>query len=351
MLKTLKTHALSTARRAGILSATGHSAWRRRRLLILGYHGGSTSDEHEWDGELYMTPDTLRSRFEALRSGGYDVLSLDDALRRMHAGTLPPRSVALTFDDGALDFLTEAVPLLQEFGFPATVYLTTFYSEFRRPVFPTMLRYLLWKGRHRTLDIDGLAPGTQPLSLDTTERRHAAFLQIMGPFQSRRNAGEAKDAILTECAARLGIDYDAILRRRVLQLMNPDEVASLPRDLIDVQLHTHRHRVPADQQLFEQEIVDNRRRISEMTGSSLTAVTHFCYPSGVTNPAYEPWLRALNVTSATTCFPGLASPSSNPFMLPRLIDTSYLSELEFEGWLTGASAFLPRRRIVAVPTL
>src|SRR3982751_2137642 len=100
MLKTLKTHALSTARRTGILSATGHSAWRRRRLLILGYHGVSTSDEHEWDGELYMTPDTLRSRFEALRSGGYDVLSLGDALRRMQAGTLPPRTVALTFDDG-----------------------------------------------------------------------------------------------------------------------------------------------------------------------------------------------------------------------------------------------------------
>jgi hypothetical protein len=38
-------------------------------------------------------------------------------------------------------------------------------------------------------------------------------------------------------------------------------------------------------------------------------------------------------------------------MVPRLIDTSFLSELEFEGWLTGTSAFLPRRRIVAVPTI
>ena len=121
MLKTLKTHALSTARTAGIMSATGHSSWRRRRLLILGYHGGSTSDEHAWDGELYMPPAMLRSRFEALRAGGYEVLPLDDALRRMHAGRLPPRAVTLTFDDGALDFLTHAVPLLREFGFPATV--------------------------------------------------------------------------------------------------------------------------------------------------------------------------------------------------------------------------------------
>src|SRR5215207_551260 len=121
MLKTLKTTALNTARNAGILSATRESAWRRRRLLILGYHGIATADEHLWDGELYMRPETLRSRFAALRDGGYEVLQLDDALRRMHAGTLPPRAVALTFDDGAFDFLSRAVPLLREFGYPATV--------------------------------------------------------------------------------------------------------------------------------------------------------------------------------------------------------------------------------------
>ncbi len=349
MLKTLKTHALSTARTAGILSATGQSAWRRRRLLILGYHGVSTGDEHAWDGELYMPPAILRTRFEALRAGGYEVLPLDQALQRMRAGTLPARAVALTFDDGAVDFLTHGLPLLREFGFPATVYLTTYYSQFRRPVFPTMLRYLLWKGRDRTLEMEGLAAAAEPAVLDTAERRQEAFHRIIYPFQSRRNAGREKDAVLTELARRLRVDYETLLSRRVLQIMSPEEVASLPRDLVDVQLHTHRHRVPADQRLFEQEIVENRRLISEMTGSA--SVTHFCYPSGVTNPAYEPWLRALNVASATTCFPGLASQNSNAFMIPRLIDTSYLSELEFEGWLTGASAFLPRRRIVAVPTI
>jgi hypothetical protein len=35
-------------------------------------------------------------------------------------------------------------------------------------------------------------------------------------------------------------------------------------------------------------------------------------------------------------------------LLPRLIDTVSLSDVEFEGWLTGASAFLPRRRVQAV---
>jgi peptidoglycan/xylan/chitin deacetylase (PgdA/CDA1 family) len=349
MLKTLKTRALSTARHAGILTATRESDWRRRRLFILGYHGVSTADEHLWDSELYMPRETLRARFAALRDGGYEVLQLDDAIRRMNAGTLPPRAVSLTFDDGAVDFLTQAVPLLREFGFPATVYLTTYYCQLRRPVFPTMLRYLLWKARDRTLEMDGLAPDSRPAVLETAEQRVLAFHRIVGGCQARDASGLDKDNVLTECAARLGIDYPALIEQRILQLMNPEEVANLPRDLVDVQLHTHRHRVPEDRTLFEREIVDNRRMIAEMTGSR--PAIHFCYPSGVTNQSYLPWMQALDIASATTCFPGLASRASNPFMLPRLIDTSHVSELEFEGWLSGVSAFLPRRRIVAVPTI
>ena len=77
-----------------------------------------------------------------------------------------------------------------------------------------------------------------------------------------------------------------------------------------------------------------------MTGRS---TAHFCYPSGVLNPAFPPWLREAGIASATTCELGLASPSSDPLLLPRLIDVSGLSPLEFEGWVTGISSLLPRR--------
>jgi peptidoglycan/xylan/chitin deacetylase (PgdA/CDA1 family) len=348
VLKTIKRRTLAAAHGAGIMSLARESGWRGKRLLILGYHGVSTDDEHLWDSSLYIPPALLRARLEALRTGAYEVLPLGDAISRLYDGTLPPRAVAITFDDGATDFFTQARPLLEEFGFPATVYLTTYYSRYQRPVFNTMLRYLLWKARDRTLSTTGLTDTGETIALASEGDRDRAFAVVAGACAARRLSGAEKDNILTEVATRLRLDYDDLLRRRVLHIMSPDEVSRLPRDLIDVQLHTHRHRVPTEANGFEREIVDNRREIMSMTSSDNDNVRHFCYPSGVTNPSFPEWLRRHGVTSATTCFPGIASRESDPLLLPRLIDTVSLSDVEFEGWLTGASAFLPRRRVQAV---
>ena len=348
VLKTIKRRTLAAAQRAGIMSIARESGWRGKRLLILGYHGVSADDEHEWDSALYIPPALLRRRFAAIRDGGYRVLPLGEAVARLYDGTLPPRAIAITFDDGAYDFYTQATPILEEFGFPATVYLTSYYSRYQRPVFNTMLRYLFWKARHRTLSTKEFSEHDDTIALDSEPNRDRAFAVVAGACAARKLSGAEKDSVLTAVAKHLRIDYDDILRRRILQLMSPDEVARLPRHLIDVQLHTHRHRVPTEANGFEREIVDNRREIVSMTSADAVSVRHFCYPSGVTNPSFPGWLKRLGVVSATTCFPGIASQESDPLMLPRLIDTMSLSDVEFEGWLTGTSAFLPRRRVQAV---
>ena len=346
MLKVIKRRTLAAAHTTGIMSLARESAWRGRRLLVLGYHGVSTDDEHLWDGELYVPPDLLRQRFEALRRGSYRVVSLAEGVRRLYDGTLPARAVALTFDDGAYDFYTRALPILEEFGYPATVYLTTYYCRFQRPVFNTMLRYLLWKSRGM-LNTEGLVDQPTTFDLQTQSGRENAFAAIARACVARELSGAAKDDVLTSVANRLAIDYDTMIRRRFLHVMSPAEVEKLPAELIDVQLHTHRHRVPVEQSAFAREIDDNRREIVSMTGKGDDTIAHFCYPSGVTNPSFDGWLRAAGVASATTCFPGIASPDSDPLMLPRVIDTVNVAEVEFEGWLTGASAFLPHRPVRA----
>ena len=140
----------------------------------------------------------------------------------------------------------------------------------------------------------------------------------------------------------MGIDYAQLVGKRVLQLLRPQEIAELAKEGVDFQLHTHRHRTPLSEVPFRQEIRDNRYSLHSMLSGK--TIRHFCYPSGVYEPEFLPWLQAEDVISATTCDPGLASRSSNPLLLPRFIDTTHVTRLEFEGWLSGAASLLPRRR-------
>lgn len=348
MLRSLKQLAFLGADATGMIVRARDSAWRQRRLLILCYHGISIDDEDRWNPSLYMSPQRFRDRLRQLRDGAFNVIPFSEGVRRMYEGTLPPRAVALTFDDGAHDFAVRAVPILSEFGYPATVYLTTYYCRFQRPVFDTMFVYLLWKSGVTEFDGTDLILGGGRIRVTNHEERVAFMLRVRDEAYARKLTGEMKDSLLRRLAERIGIDYDAILRRRLLHIMTPDQAAALPRDLIDVQLHTHRHRTPREQAPFQREIRDNRREIASLIETRV-ALEHFCYPSGYYQPEFLPWLRNEGVTTATTCIPGIACPHDDPLLLPRLVDTMHISPLVFSAWLAGFAAWLPRRAVAPPP--
>lgn len=341
MLKKFKRATLSSLKTSGIFSVVRNSRWRSQRLLILAYHGISQEDEHEWDASLYMPPDCFRRRMQLLKNSNCTVLPLSEAVERLYAGELPERCVALTFDDGDYDFYKEAHPIIRDFDFPVTVYLTTFYSHYPKPVFDVIASYLLWKGRGERLDFRGLTGKDLTVDLSDGAARNMAADELRKFASENKLSAEEKDALAAALAAQLKIDYDAIVAKRLLQILSPEEVKQLASEGVDIQLHTHRHRTPLNRSLFLREIADNRDSIEAMTGLS---ASHFCYPSGVYHRAFLPWLEESQVRSATTCDIGFASRQSNPLLLPRLLDSTGLSDLEFEGWLTGVSAALPRRQ-------
>lgn len=341
MLKQFKQLTLKSLKTAGVSTLVRDSRWRRQRLLILAYHGISINDEHVWNSSQYMPADVLRSRFQLLEKSKCAVLPLDQAVKRLYANDLPDRAVAITFDDGTSDFYRRAFPVIQEFGFPVTLYLTTFYTHYNRPVFDLMLSYVLWKGRDEVLDLRAITGEKSGMDLGDHSSQEKALAKIATFARSRRLSAEAKDMLLTSLAVQLGVDYDALNHQRIMHNVTPGEVELLAAGGIDVQLHTHRHRTPMDRGLFLKEIDDNRDSILKMTGKH---AEHFCYPSGVYDLAFLPWLQESGVASATTCETGFASSISNPLLMPRMLDNPQLSSIEFESWLTGVSAALPRRR-------
>jgi peptidoglycan/xylan/chitin deacetylase (PgdA/CDA1 family) len=338
MLKQAKLRILRLAETTGASRLLSGSSWRRQRLLILCYHGVSMYDEHEW-GSLYISPQTLRRRMESVARARCNVLHLSEAVERLQSGTLPDRAVVITFDDGLHDFSSVAFPIVESFGYPVTLYLTTYYVEFNRPVFDLMCSYLLWKGRHKQ-QLEWPEVFLAPVALNDAGRQRA-IATIKQFAKSHKLSGREKDDLLAGLAARLEIDYQELCQKRVMHLIRPEEARDLADRGVDLQYHTHRHRVYRSRERMFAELQDNRRRIAMFTARE---PRHFCYTGGFYLPEYPSYLKEYGMLSATTCEPGLCTTRSNPLLLPRLVDTPGLSDLEFRAWLDGTADLLPKRR-------
>lgn len=285
-----------------------------------------------------MDVEKFRQRLELLRGMNVRVLPLDEALQRLHDGTLPHRSAAITLDDAFYDAYKYCRPLLNEYRFPSTVYVTTYYVEYNRPVFDIACRYLLWKANGRQLSWPEIFAGS--IFLDESGR--ASCSSAIYNFASRNElGGREKDDLLAELARRLDIDYEQLCRDRVLHLVNTEEIKLWAREA-DLELHTHCHRVSRKQDTLCNDLGKNISKLEGMIGGTRR---HLAYPGGACLPEFSPWLNQFGLKSATTCQNGIASAARDPMLLPRVMETSRSTELELESWITGVNAFLPVRKI------
>jgi peptidoglycan/xylan/chitin deacetylase (PgdA/CDA1 family) len=114
----------------GALTHARALAWRIGRrppvpgLRILFYHRVADADD-----ELAVSPARFRSQMESLAAAGLrgiDVLAAADALASDFDGL-----VGLSFDDGYRDVAEHALPVLEELGFTATVFVATAVTDGR----------------------------------------------------------------------------------------------------------------------------------------------------------------------------------------------------------------------------
>jgi peptidoglycan/xylan/chitin deacetylase (PgdA/CDA1 family) len=261
------------------------------------------------------------------------VLPLSEALARLRARELPAKSVSITIDDGFYSVLAQAAPILREFRMPATLYVTSYYVLKRAPIFGLAVQYLIWKTALRGIDLAPLAiPSLNQADLTTTAARDAVANEIMH-FGGRLPDEPARQELCHRLAALLDIDYEAIITSRQLSLLTQNELALLADFGIDVELHTHRHRLSStDEAEMVREIRDNRAVLEPAIGRN---TRHFCYPSGEWSAAQWPLLASENVLSATTCDPGLNHPDTPPLGLYRTLDANDMSQVAIDAELHG----------------
>ena len=105
---------------------------------ILMYH--SISDRPEKIRSAYFktntSPEDFQAQMEFLHRQGYSCVSLEQALPILK-GDQPKyaKLAVITFDDGYRNILTDAFPVMRQYGFSATVFLATAFVGERRSAF------------------------------------------------------------------------------------------------------------------------------------------------------------------------------------------------------------------------
>ena len=145
------------------------------RVPILMYHYVSVPppDADIYRLDLSVTPAALDAQMEYLAAEGYHPIRLSDLSDYLLNGKpLPPRPIALTFDDGYLDNYENALPVLEKYKFPATFFIITQFVDDKKP------GYMSWD-QIEELAINGMEIGShtldhidlhgKPRSVQTTE--------------------------------------------------------------------------------------------------------------------------------------------------------------------------------------
>jgi peptidoglycan/xylan/chitin deacetylase (PgdA/CDA1 family) len=112
-------------RRAARLAARFPGSGPPKQFVIFVLHAVAPASS-----DMAVRRDRLEEQLTALLRAGYKCLGLEEMLTAVtETKELPGPSFALTFDDGYRSVYEEALPVLEQFGLPATVFLTVGFLD------------------------------------------------------------------------------------------------------------------------------------------------------------------------------------------------------------------------------
>jgi peptidoglycan/xylan/chitin deacetylase (PgdA/CDA1 family) len=137
------------------------------QVTILMYHM-IADPEDPIESVLCRTPEAFRKDMMQIYQAGYQVLPLATILDAIAGKTdLPEKSVAITFDDGLACVYENALPILQEFGYPSSTFIVSGcvngYNEWGK-AFGLPRKRMLTSSEIRTLAESGVDIGAHTVN-------------------------------------------------------------------------------------------------------------------------------------------------------------------------------------------
>jgi len=240
----------------------------------------------------------------------YDVLTIEEAAERLQARRAPRNGLAITFDDGYRDNLTQAAPILARHGIPATIFLATGHIGTGIPMWFDQVAQAL-----KTTEADAVVLGAgRPLELSSRSSRLVALQAALAHLKSLPDLERrrALDRLVATLSPRPFPDAEPVM-------LDWPGVAEIRRLGFSVGAHTISHpilsRVTAEQAWTE--ISGSKSTIERMLGEPVRA---FAYPNGGAEdytPAVVAQVRDAGFLCALTTRHGVNTAATPRFELRR----------------------------------
>jgi peptidoglycan/xylan/chitin deacetylase (PgdA/CDA1 family) len=299
--------------------------------IILMYHRIIECERDIWG--LAVTPTNFEAQLQVLQKS-FTVMTLSDLALAQVQGQTPNRAVAITFDDGYIDNLVNAKPILTKYNVPATIFIATGYIGKQQEFW--------WDDLERLLLTPGLLPEILTLKLD--ENLHTWDLSNCSEYTLADSQGDrTRRAWEGQPGSRLAI-YQAIWKflqplpdkqqqdliqqiieqiratqdyRPANRPMTGAELLELTDNgLIEIGAHTIDH--PAlsahSQAIQTKQINTSKKTLEELLNRS---VNNFAYPFGDYNQMTPQVVKNAGFTCACSTVAETVWRNSSQWELPR----------------------------------
>lgn len=254
----------------------------RDRLVILMYHRVLAQPD------IYHTGDVDAAAFDwqmAILQRYFNVLPLTEAAERLRTRSLPPRAVAITFDDGYADNVEIALPILQRHKLHATFFIATGYLNGGRMWNDTIIEAIA-RAPQAHLDLTHLGLGTYFLPEDGARVRVIRELLGRLKYLEPQERLRISQAIADTAGQKLPHDL----------MMTTAQLRTLSAAGMGIGAHTISHpilsRVSDDES--RREIDGSIKELRELLGQEIRT---FAYPNG--RPGTDYARRDVEIVSST----------------------------------------------------
>lgn len=282
---------------------------------------------------LEITPGFLDQVLSTATGLGYRFIGLDEVPLRLRAAGGDP-FLALTFDDGYRDTLTEALPVLEKHDAPFTVFATTGFLDRTARLWWVELEEAV-----RRLDGVQIDIGGERLAFETgsVTQKQQAFARLRLRLLALDDPELLR--VMDRLCAQAGFGAEGIVSDLCMDWDELGQLLAGPLATLGCHTVTHPRLALCSDVSLRAELDDARRALERRYERS---VRHFCFPYGMASaagPREFVEAEALGFATAVTTRPGVlrAGHAAQLTALPRIsVNGLWQSTAAVEVLLSGA---------------